>query len=127
MRKAIKTLPFFLVLLAVTVLPLRARSINIATQGQDQPSQVAPSQAPDEQSENVVKGQLVGLDPDKNMVTIRLADSQEVQFAFDDDTRLVGTQDSVQGISDGKPTMVAVHYRQDDSGQKTATIIEILP
>ncbi len=125
MRKAIKTLPFFAVLLGFAILPLHAQSV---AQSQETTSQVAPSQAPLEGTEMVVRGQLVQIDPDNKTVTIRLADNTEKQFAFDDNTVLRGTQDGVQGLSNGQPTMVAVHYTQDQqSGQDTATIIEILP
>ncbi len=121
MRKAIKTLPFFAVLLGFTILPLHAQSVA-------QSQQVAPSQAPQEGTEMVVRGQLVKIDPDNNTVTVRLTDNTEKEFAVDDNTVLRGTQDGVQGLSNGQPTMVAVHYTHDQqSGQDTATIIEILP
>jgi YD repeat-containing protein len=128
MRKAVKTLPFFLVLLGIAILPLHAHSVLTATQSQDTPSQVAPSQAPQERTELIARGQLINLDPDNRTVTIRQADDTEMQFAYDENTTLVGTQDGVQGLSNGQPTTVAVHYTQDtQSGQSTATIIEILP
>ncbi len=126
MRKAIKTLPFFVVLLGFTILPLHAQSVFPAQS--QRTSELAASQAPQEQTEMVATGQLVKIDPDNRTLTIMLADNTEKQFAFDDNTVLRGTQDGVQGLSNGQPTMVAVHYTQDqESGQDTATIIEILP
>ncbi len=126
MRKAIKTLTFFVALLGFAIIPLHAQSVFIPAQSQG--ATVAPSQAPQEQTEMIVTGQLVIIDPGNRTLTIRLADNTERQFAFDDNTVLRGTQDGVQGLSNGQPTMVAVHFTQDQqSGQDTATIIEILP
>lgn len=127
MRKAIKILPLLAVLFGITIFPLLAHSA-VMTQSQESPSVVAPSQAPQEGTELIATGQLIRINPDNRTVTIRQADNTEKQFVYDDNTMLRGTQDGVQGLSNGRPTMVAVHYTQDaQSGQNLVTIIEILP
>lgn len=122
MRGVIKTIPVLLVLLGVCILPTRAGSGSVIAQSQGQQSQLQQGQV-----ERVIKGQLVGINPDTNLLTIRLADNSSMDFAYDENTRLVGSQESVQGLSNGQPTIVAVHFTQGDDGRNIATIIEILP
>ena len=78
MRKVIKTLPFLLLLLSIGFIPARAGSAYFRQQSQDPQAQDPPSQV-----EKVARGQLVGIDPDSNTLTIRMAGSQEMKFAYD--------------------------------------------
>jgi len=119
MRKVIKAIPFLLVFMGVCIVPARALSLSLTAQPQDQQSQG--------QLERVIKGQLVGINPDTNLLTIKLADDSNMQFEYNENTRLVGSQESVQGLSNGEPTTVAVHYTQGNNGRNLATIIEIIP
>ena len=115
MRKVIKSIPFLLVFMGVCILPAHADSLS--STAQDQQGQL----------ERVIKGQLVGINPDTNLLTVRLADNSNMQFEYDENTRLVGSQESVQGLSNGEPTAVAVHFTQSNDGRNLATIIEIIP
>jgi hypothetical protein len=119
--KAIKTIPFFVVLLGLAILPLHAAQFSQGTAPQDTPSQSL------QQTQLVATGQLIKIDPDNKTITIRLANNTERLFIYDENTVLRGTQDGVQGLSHGQPTTVSVQYTQDpQSGQDIASVIEIL-
>jgi hypothetical protein len=52
------------------------------------------------------------------------AANQNVEFKYDDDTQVSGSQTRIEGLASAKASRVTVHYR-DVAGEKVATRIEV--
>jgi hypothetical protein len=52
------------------------------------------------------------------------AANQNVEFKYDDDTQVTGSQTRIEGLATAKASRVTVHYT-DDAGEKLATRIEV--
>ena len=90
-------------------------------------AQSGQSQSPAAQSqaEQTIQGQLTKVDTDKSTFTIKLSDNSTMEFRYDQNTRVVGSETGVQGLSNETGTNLAIHYTQRDN-QNIATTIEIL-
>ena len=73
----------------------------------------------------VARGELLKVDAASQTFTIRQANDEEMQFKYDSNTKVEGSQNGVQGLSSETGTSVTVHYREQ-SGQKIATRIEVI-
>ncbi len=70
------------------------------------------------------QGELVKVDADAKMITIKNAEGAELQFAFNDKTEVVGAQDGVAGLATKAGTKVTVEYTEE-GGAKTAARIAV--
>lgn len=52
------------------------------------------------------------------------AANQNVEFKYDDDTQVIGSQTRIEGLASAKASRVTVHYREQ-AGEKLATRIEV--
>jgi Cu/Ag efflux protein CusF len=94
--------------------------------------QPAPSQppAPAAQAQqqqaraSTARGELVKVDADAKMITIKNAEGAEQQFAYNDKTEVQGAQDGVAGLATKAGTKVTVHYTEEGS-TKLATRIAV--
>lgn len=113
---------FSMMLLTVTfaafpcAVPGRADSTNVSPQTPQEQQMVR---------EQIARGELVSVDTDNNTLTIRTANDQEMQFNYDSNTKVEGTENGVQGLSTQTGNQLVIHYREGDNGQKIATRIEV--
>lgn len=70
------------------------------------------------------QGELVKVDADAKMITIKNAEGAELQFAFTDKTEVIGSQDGVAGLATKAGTKVTVEYTEE-GGAKTASRIAV--
>lgn len=86
-----------------------------------EPAQPAPTEA--EQESSSATGELVSVDADKQMLTIKAVDGSEWSFRYTDDTEVDDAQDGVAGLATKSGTLVTVHFISEGD-MKTATRIE---
>jgi hypothetical protein len=105
--------------IAVLVLALSAGS---ALAGQDRPSQPPPrAQA------QTLQGDLIDVDTDKKMVTVKPATGAEVEFQYNDKTEITGAKGAA-GLATMKDAKVTVHFTEDaKSKARLATRIVVEP
>src|SRR4029453_1792989 len=70
------------------------------------------------------QGELVKVDADAKMITIKNAEGAELQFAFNDKTEVVGAQDGVAGLATKAGTKVTIEYTEE-GGAKLASRIAV--
>lgn len=83
-------------------------------------------QEPQTAREQMARGELVSVDADNNMLTIKTSSGEQMQFAYDSDTKVEGSDSGVQGLSTQTGSQLMIHYREGDNGRKMATRIEIV-
>lgn len=86
-----------------------------------EPVQPAPAQAEPETAS--ATGELISVDAETQMLTIKGVDGSEWSFRYTDDTDVDEAQDGVAGLATKSGTLVTVHFITED-GVKTATRIE---
>lgn len=86
-----------------------------------EPAQPAPAEAEDETSS--ATGELMSVDADKQMLTIKAVDGSEWTFRYTEDTEVDAAQDGVAGLATKSGTLVTVHFISEGE-VKTATRIE---
>ncbi len=74
--------------------------------------------------EQMAQGELVKVDTDHQNFTVKLENNQEMEFEYNADTKVEGSQNGIQGLASDSGTKVVVYYR-DESGKRVATRIEI--
>ena len=84
----------------------------------------APQPASEQAKDTMAKGELVKVDTANQTFTIKLANDEELQFQYDSDTKVEGSENGIQGLSADSGTHVAVYYTEKE-GRKLATRIEI--
>jgi len=73
----------------------------------------------------VLAGQLRTVDPDRQTLIVAFGDDL-YEFAYTDETEVVGGTASVQGLTGNRGNEVTVHYRQNPiTSTKTAVRIEL--
>ena len=92
-----------------------------------QDPQPAPSQPeaaqPEAAQPQPIQGDLVSVDAEAKVRTVKAADGQEVQFTYNDSTDISGTQGAA-GLATMTEGRVTVHFTEDaDTKKKTATRI----
>ena len=84
--------------------------------------------APRAQAPTSVTGDLVKVDAEAKLLTIKAADGGELEFKYDDKTEVSGAKDGAAGLANMKEGRVTVHFKEDaQTKARTATKIEILP
>jgi Cu/Ag efflux protein CusF len=86
--------------------------------------QAAPPAQERQARASQAQGELVKVDADAKMITIKNAEGAELQFAFTDKTEVTGAQDGVAGLATKAGTKVTVEYTEA-GGAKTATRIAV--
>ena len=83
------------------------------------------SKSGQDSKERAAQGELVKVDTTHQTLTVKLSDGDEIQFQYNSNTKVEGSEEGVQGLSTETPTRVNVHY-EEQSGQKLATRIEVI-
>lgn len=98
-----------------------AMGVNPAYAQEPQP-QPAPAQPEAAQSQSI-QGDLVSVDAEAKLLTVKDAEGKELQFAYNDSTDISGTQGAA-GLATMTEGRVTVHFTEDaDTKKKTATRI----
>ena len=87
------------------------------------PAQAPPAQAPAARASEA-QGELVKVDADAKMITIKSAEGAELQFAYNDKTEVAGARDGVAGLATKAGTKVTVQFTEE-GGAKLATRIAV--
>jgi hypothetical protein len=110
-----KTIPVVLLMLAMT-----AFSGVVAVSAQDQPQ----SQSQQAMDNKTATGNLVSVDTSTKMLTIKQPSGEQLQFEYDANTKVEGSQNSVQGLASETGTSVTVYYTES-GGKNLASRIEV--
>jgi hypothetical protein len=98
-----------------------ALSAAPAMAGQDQQPPQAPPQA------QTLQGDLISVDTDKMIVTVKPATGAEVQFQYNSKTEISGAKEAA-GLATMKDRRVTVHFTEDAKTKaKLATRIVVEP
>jgi hypothetical protein len=85
----------------------------------------SPQSGDREKSSLVMAGQLRMVDPNRQTLIVAFGDDL-YEFAYTDDTEVVGGTTNVQGLTGNRGNEVTVHYRQSAiTSTKTAVRIEL--
>ena len=109
-------------LAAFASLALIAGSSNAFAQ--DPPAQPAPQRQAEAPKPHSVSGELVKVDADAQMISIKGADGTEQAFRYTDATEVAGAQEGVAGLATKAGTRVTVHFTGDEDA-RTAVKIEV--
>ena len=90
------------------------------------PSQTPPSsQTPPAQAQaNVAQGQLLRVDPNAKVIEIRSSESSQMQFKYNDQTKVTGADKGVAGLATMSGSTVRVHFTKQGQ-DNIATEIEV--
>jgi Cu/Ag efflux protein CusF len=91
-----------------------------------EPAPAAQAQAQAQARTSTARGELVKVDADAKMITIKNAEGAEQQFAYNDKTEVQGAQDGVAGLATKAGTKVTIDYTEEGS-TKLATRIAVAP
>jgi hypothetical protein len=118
----------FVVFAAVTLV---VGAIPVAAQDQARepapPSSQAPppSQTPPAQAQaNVAQGQLLRVDSNAKVIEIRSSESSQMQFKYNDQTKVTGADKGVAGLATMSGSTVRVHFTKQGQ-DNIATEIEV--
>jgi hypothetical protein len=76
-------------------------------------------------TEKIIDGQLLNVDKNARLISVRGPDQKEAMFNYNDDTQVISPDRTVQGLV-GKPgAEVRIRYRED-RGVKLAISIELV-
>jgi hypothetical protein len=98
------------------IAPLSAQEAQV-----EQEQQVEQAQPAEAQSES---GSLAWVKPDEKSFAITTADGRELQFMYDDQTRVSGASEGVEGLATEEGTAVRVEFEARDQ-VAVATAIEV--
>jgi hypothetical protein len=96
-------------------------------------AQYPPSSKPGEQRAKAptpVQGELLSVDTDKKIITVKTTEGTEMDFAYTDKTEVSGGQKGVAGLAAAKNARVTVHYTEDaqtKANVATRIIVEAKP
>lgn len=110
------------------LLPLVAacdRPGRSATLSRDGTALESPRSGDREKDSLVLAGQLRTVNPDRQTLIVAFGDDL-YEFAYTDDTEVVGGTANVQGLTGSRGNDITVHYRQNPiTSTKTAVTIEL--
>jgi len=90
------------------------------------PAPAAPvEEAKDEGKVKTITGELVKVDTEKKILSVKMADGAEWAFDYTSSTEISGSKDE-QGLATSEGSKVVVHYTTADD-KKTATKVEVQP
>jgi hypothetical protein len=92
------------------------------------PATPPASQAPDQQRPDAAgqtaRGEIVSVDSDGKMLTIKMADGTEQKVRYSDDTKVTGERGGLAGLSKMSGRQVVVHFN-NQSANRVASEIQI--
>jgi hypothetical protein len=83
-------------------------------------------QAQAQAQDKAFQGTLVKVDNDAKTITARDADNKEMMFHYTDQTQIVGSEKTVQGLAGKSGSKLNITYKVE-RGANSATRIEVLP
>ncbi len=113
MRRFLRALPILALALAFTAL-VPATPANA----------MSPALTAQSSSTTVVSGELLKVDTTSQTFTVKQSNGQDIEFQYNSDTKVEGSDSGVQGLASETGTRVTVHYKEE-SGQRMATMIQI--
>jgi hypothetical protein len=99
--------------------PAPAPTEQSPTQVEQQPKLDTRTVMADEKS--TAKGRLVRVDTDAMTIVIKGADDEEQQFRYTDNTKVIGVQEQVSGLSTKAGSLVTVHFMPGAGDARIAT------
>jgi hypothetical protein len=72
----------------------------------------------------MLKGELISVNPDAHMLTVKDSQGNVVEFTFTSSTEISGAGETIEGLAGKTGTSVTVHYREE-SGKKIATKVDV--
>lgn len=119
------TLASFVVM---TALATPALAMQEPQPQQPQTPQIQPAPQADMRSDvaepKTATGQLVRVDNDAMTIVIKGADDQEQSFRYTDNTKVVGAQEQISGLSTKTGSLVTVHFTQGAGETRIATKVQ---
>ncbi len=113
------------VALSTSVLTLALAGTAWAQQPGSQPNQQPNGQQEQQQSNQDLKsftGTLTKVDTEEKTLSVKNEEGKTMQFHYNDQTKVTGAEDSIEGLSSGNGTMVTVQY---DEGWISNTAVKI--
>ena len=86
----------------------------------------APTSSQAQQQDKAFQGTLVKVDDSAKTITVRDADNKEMMFHYTDQTQIVGSERTVQGLAGKSGSKLNITYKAE-RGANNATRIEVLP
>jgi hypothetical protein len=74
-----------------------------------------------DQTKNMATGRLVRVSTDDMTIVIKGADDQEHEFRYTDNTKVIGAQEQVSGLSTKAGSLVTVHFTEGAGDARIAT------
>ena len=75
----------------------------------------------DDEMKSMATGRLVRVDTDDMTIVIKGADDQEHEFRYTDNTKVIGAQEQVSGLSTKAGALVTVHFTPGAGDSRIAT------
>lgn len=92
-----------------------------------EPAAPAPQEkAKDEAKIQTISGELVKVDSEKKILSVKMADGAEWAFDYTSSTEISGDSKGEQGLATAEGSKVVVHYTTADN-KKIATKVEVQP
>ncbi len=85
----------------------------------------APAPAQEQAQASMLEGELVQVDTEGKMLTVKTADGEQ-RIAYTDTTTVQGSQEGVAGLTNAGPTNVRITWQAGDDGPVALTIT-VLP
>jgi hypothetical protein len=104
-------------------------AISVSAQTPQQAPQAPPAaDRAQSQLKSPVEAELVSVEPDKKEVVVKLANGNELTFAYTDTTEISGAQKNAAGLATMKEARVTVHFTENaQTKARTATRIIVQP
>jgi hypothetical protein len=87
-------------------------------------AQEAPKAAQAPQQDKAFQGTLVSVDSDAKTITAKDANNKEMKFLYTDQTQIVGSEKTVQGLTGKSGSKLTITYKVE-RGANNATRIEL--
>ena len=117
--KGLVAIAAFMTLAGAGIANAQSQSVRPDPTAQQPPS----SQSPSTSRETSITGELMRVNPDAKMFTVKNA-TGEIQFKYSDSTVVTGAQKTVAGLATMSGEQVTVSYRVEN-GANLATQIEV--
>lgn len=80
-----------------------------------------------DEMKNMATGRLVRVSTDEMTIVIKGADDQEHEFRYTDNTKVIGAEEQVSGLSTKAGSLVTVHFTQGAGDARIATKVHFDP
>ena len=75
-------------------------------------------------AKTMATGRLVRVNTDDMTIVIKGADDQEQEFRYTDNTKVIGAQEQVSGLSTKAGSLVTIHFTQGAGDTRIATKVQ---